>query len=199
MAARLLTRHSADSSLPGSRVQRAALRPVSLFRSNPYRGNPTRAWLSGPWRLGNGPGRRDSGLCGGGDGDVDSEDLKPAEVGANLAVAVSLAFVPVGAEVGEPASGLVARPRRDSSQRVPSDGLLTIAKRRCRASPGVTRSRSPRTAAHTTRIPRPGRAASDAAADAGSRAACKGRASSSAGARTDLRWCRPEAITRNNG
>jgi len=65
--------------------------------------------LSGPWRLGNGPGRRDSGLCGGGDGDVDSEDLELAEVGANLAVAVSLAFVPVGAEVGEPASGLASR------------------------------------------------------------------------------------------
>src|SRR5580704_6050741 len=66
----------------------------------------TRAWFSGPWRLGNGPGRRDSGLCGGGDGDVESEGVELAEVGADLAVAVGFAVVPVGAEVGEPGFGV---------------------------------------------------------------------------------------------
>ena len=47
----------------------------------------------------------DSGLCGGGDGDVESEGVELAEVGADLAVAVGFAFVPVGAEVGEPGFG----------------------------------------------------------------------------------------------
>ena len=77
--------------------------------------NSTRAWFSGPWRLGE---RAWSAgvwvLCGGGDGDVESEGVELAEVGADLAVAVGFAFVPVGAEVGEPGFG--------AGEQVPDDG-----------------------------------------------------------------------------
>jgi hypothetical protein len=51
--------------------------------------------VSGGWVLG-----------GRGYGDVEVEGLELAEVGADLAVAVGLAFVPVGAEVGEPCFGV---------------------------------------------------------------------------------------------
>jgi hypothetical protein len=43
---------------------------------------------------------------GGGDGDLEAEGLELAEVGADLAVAAGFAFVPVGAEVGEPGFGV---------------------------------------------------------------------------------------------
>ena len=43
---------------------------------------------------------------GGGDGDLDAEGAELAEVGLDLAVAVALAGVPVGAEVGEPGGGV---------------------------------------------------------------------------------------------
>jgi hypothetical protein len=47
------------------------------------------------------------GLGGGfGELDVEAEGLELAEVGADLAVAAGLAFVPAGAEVGEPGGGV---------------------------------------------------------------------------------------------
>ena len=45
-------------------------------------------------------------LGGGGDGDVEAEGLELAQVGADRAVAVGLALVPVGAEVGEAGFGV---------------------------------------------------------------------------------------------
>jgi len=45
------------------------------------------------------------GLGRGGDGDLESEGVELAEVGADLTVAVGFAVVPVGAEVGEPGFG----------------------------------------------------------------------------------------------
>src|SRR5579872_3632594 len=63
----------------------------------------TRAWFNGSRR--GGPrvwSARFGVLGGGGDGDVEAEGVELAEVGADLAVAVGFAFVPVGAEVGEP-------------------------------------------------------------------------------------------------
>ena len=65
--------------------------------------NQMRAWFNGPRRMGNGPGQRGLGLGDGwSDGDVEAEGPELAEVGADLAVAVGFAFVPVGSEVGEP-------------------------------------------------------------------------------------------------
>jgi hypothetical protein len=56
--------------------------------------------------VGCGPGRRGSGVLGGwGDGDVEAEGAELAQVGADLAVAVGCAFVPVGSEVDEPGFG----------------------------------------------------------------------------------------------
>jgi hypothetical protein len=48
-------------------------------------------------------------LGGGGDGDVEAEGLELAEVAADLAVAVGLALVPAGAEVGTPVIRLKGR------------------------------------------------------------------------------------------
>ena len=45
-------------------------------------------------------------LGGGGEGDVETEGLELADVGADLAVAVAAALVPVGPEVGEPGFGV---------------------------------------------------------------------------------------------
>ena len=63
--------------------------------------------------MGCGPGQRVLVLGGGGDGDIEAEGLELAEVGTDLAVAVSLAPVPAGAEVAEPG--------RRVGQQVPDD------------------------------------------------------------------------------
>src|SRR6266478_2185156 len=87
----------------------------------------TRTWFNGPRR----PGRRawsaGSGAlgCGGGDGHFEAEGLELAEVGADLAVAVALALVPVGAEVGEPGRG-VGEQVPDDHEDGPGDGAFRL-------------------------------------------------------------------------
>jgi hypothetical protein len=73
--------------------------------------------------VGRGPGERGVWVLGGGcDGDVEAEGLELAEVGADLAVVVALAGVPVGAEVAEPGRGV--------SEEVPRETRTARATRR---------------------------------------------------------------------
>jgi len=62
-----------------------------------------RAWFNGPWRPGNGLGQGWGLVLGGclAEFDGEAEGLELADVGADLAVAVGLAVVPAGSEVGE--------------------------------------------------------------------------------------------------
>jgi hypothetical protein len=58
-----------------------------------------------------------------GDGDVEAEGLELAEAGADLAVAVGCALVPVGAEAGEPGVGAGRQVPDDDEDRA-GDGAL---------------------------------------------------------------------------
>jgi hypothetical protein len=75
--------------------------------------------------VGCGPGQRGLGLgdCLG-EGDVETEGLEVAEVGADLAVAVGLALVPPGAEVAEPGAG-VGQQVPDDDEDGPADRALS--------------------------------------------------------------------------
>jgi hypothetical protein len=86
--------------------------------------NQTRAWFNGSWRCGL---RAWSAgvlvLSGWGDGDVEAHGLELADVGADLAVAVGFAFVPVGAEVGESGFGVTEEVPDDDEYGAPDRAL----------------------------------------------------------------------------